>query len=81
MPKFPWFIKRHAYSKEKILLAFEYGLTIARVAQEQKIEMTPELVERAEKMIEGEFLNQTETHIAGNMVPNILSVFELDITK
>jgi NOL1/NOP2/fmu family ribosome biogenesis protein len=81
MSKFPWIIKRNAYSKEKILLAFEYGLAIANVAKEHNIEVTPELVKKAEAMIEGEFLNQSETHLAGNMVPNILSVFELDISK
>lgn len=69
------------YSKEKVLLAFEYGLTIANVAHDNNVEITPELVKKAETMIEGEFLTQTETHLAVNMIPNILSVFELDITK
>lgn len=69
------------FGKEKLLLAFEYGLTIARVAQEQNVELTPEIVKRAEKIIENEFRNQTPTFLATNMVPIILSVFELDITK
>lgn len=72
---------RRGYSIEKVRLAFEYGLTIARTANEMKVELTPELVEKAEKMIEGEFSAQSPTHLAGNMVPNILSVFELDISK
>lgn len=72
---------KEKYSKEKLILAFEYGLTIARTAHEMNVEMTPDLVERAEKMIEGEFSAQSPTHLAGNMVPNILSAFELDIRK
>lgn len=72
---------RRGYSVEKLRLAFEYGLTIATTAHEMKVELTPELVEKAEIMIEGEFTAQSETHLAGNMVPNILSVFELDTTK
>lgn len=69
------------YDRKRTLLAFEYGLTIARVAQEQGVEMTPELVERAEKMIDGEFSTQSASFLAGNMAPNILSVFELDVRK
>lgn len=69
------------YSNEELCLAFEYGLTIAITAHEMKVELTPELVKKAEIMLEGEFTAQSETHLAGNMVPNILSVFELDTTK
>lgn len=69
------------YGKEKLLLAFEYGLTIQRVAYEQKVEMTKEIVERAERVLENEFRNQSATFLATNMVPIILSIFEVDITK
>ncbi len=75
MPKFPFF------GKKKLMLAFEYGVTIARVAQEQGIEMTPALIEKAEIMLEGEARAQTATHMAVNMLPNILSAFELDLSK
>lgn len=67
--------------KKKLFLAFEYGLIVAEIAKQHNIEMTPELVEKAEKMIEGEFFNQRATHLAGNIIPNILSIFELDIRK
>lgn len=69
------------FGKQKLLLAFEYGLTIARTAHDMNRELTPELVEKAEEMILNEARTQTATHMATNMVPNILSVFELDITK
>lgn len=70
-----------SFSREKLLLAFEYGLTIAQVAQKHNVEIDAALVERAERMIEGEFKNQTAEHNAVNMVPNILTVFELDLSK
>lgn len=69
------------YGKKKLRLAFEYGLTIAQTAHEMKVEMTPELIERAEEMIVGEFTDQSAQHVALNMVPNILTAFELDLTK
>lgn len=75
LPRLPFF------GIKKLLLAFEYGLTIARVAHEHNVELTPEIVERAEKMILNEAKIQTPTRMATQMVPNILSVFELDITK
>lgn len=75
MLKLPWF------SRNKLLMAFEYGLLFADVAKQQGVPITPELVKKAEIMIENEFRNQTETHIAGNIVPNLLSVFELDTSE
>ena len=64
------------YNKEKLLLAFEYGLTISDVAKRQGIELTPEIVKRAENLIEKEFKSQTAEYCATHMVPNILAVFE-----
>lgn len=69
------------FGRTKLLLAFEYGLTLARVANENSVELTPEIVVRAEEMIENEAKTQTDTRFATQMVPNILSVFHLDITK
>lgn len=71
--------KKH--DDRKYALAFEYGITVARTAMEQKIELTPEFIERAEKMIAGEFPNKDVHNLAGQMVPNVLSVFELDIRE
>lgn len=69
------------FGKKKIILAFEYGLVLAEVAQKQGVELTPEIVERAERMIENEFQNGTATRLSVDMIPNILSVFELDLSK
>ncbi len=70
-----------AEREKKILLAFEYGLNLSEVAREMKIELTAEHVLRAEKMITSEFENQTASFLAGNMSPNILTVFEFDVSK
>lgn len=63
------------------MLAFEYGLVLAEVAHKQGVELTPEMVDRAEKMIEGEFQNGTPTRISVDMIPNIMTVFELNLDK
>lgn len=73
--------KLKAEREKKILLAFEYGLMLGEVARGMNIELTPEHVKRAEKMIENEFRTQTASFLAGNMQPNLLTVFEFDITK
>lgn len=73
--------RARAEKRAKLLLAFEYGLLLYDVAKQQGVELTPELVTRAEKMIENEFATQDASFLAGNIVPNLLTVFELDITK
>jgi len=73
MPKF--------FGEKKLKLAFEYGMMIANTAHEMEYEITPELMERAEVMLMGEFSSQTAEQLAIDMGPNILSAFELDITK
>lgn len=72
---------KNAELHKKMLLAFEYGVVLHDVARERGVELTPEMIERAEKMIEGEFFSQKSSHLAGNMVPNLLTVFELDIRE
>ena len=69
------------FGAKKLRLAFEYGLTIQRVAYENKIELTAEIVERAETVLVNEFRSQTPTFLATNMVPIILSIFEVDVSK
>lgn len=81
--EFPKFFSRvpFFFGPKKLLLAFEYGLILSELAHKEGVEVTPEMVKRAEKMIEGEFSTQRATHLAGNIVPNIMTVFELDISK
>lgn len=73
MPKF--------FGLKKLKLAFEYGMVLAKTAQEMKVEITPELMEKAEIMLAGEFSSQSAEQLAIDMAPNILSAFELDISK
>lgn len=69
------------FGREKLKLAFEYGMILAKSAQEMKHEITPELMEKAEIMLLGEFQSQTATQLAIDMAPNILSTFELDLSE
>ncbi len=73
MPKF--------YSRQKLLLAFEYALVIADVARTHNVEITPELVKRAEEMLVSEFSKKNPTRLSVDMLPNVLSVFETDLSK
>lgn len=74
-------LKLPFFGRDKLILAFEYGLILAEVAKKQNVELTPEIVIRAEKMLENEFKNQRATFLATNIVPNLMTVFELDVTK
>lgn len=69
------------FGKSKLLLAFEYGVILTQVAKEQGVDVTPEFVKKAEIMIENEFKMKTPTKLAVEMEPNILSIFELDLSK
>ena len=71
-------IKLPFYGKKKLLLAFEYGLTIADVAKQQEVILTPEIVKRVENIIVQEFSNQSATKVACDMAVNILAGFETE---
>lgn len=73
--------RRFWFGKKKLLLSFEYGMIITKTAQEMKVELTPELSERAERMIYHEFTTKNPTRLSVDMIPNIMSIFELDLTK
>jgi len=69
------------FDSKKLRLAFEYGMVLAKTANDMKVEITPELMEKAEVMLIGEFRSQTAERLAIDMAPNILSAFELDQSK
>lgn len=69
------------FGRKKLLLAFEYGVIMAETAVAQKVPLTPQLIEKAERMIEGEFRIQTPTRLAVDIVPNVLTAFELDLSQ
>lgn len=64
------------YGKKKLLLSFEYGLVIAKVAKENNIKLDTELVKRCEEIIVKEFTQKNYKRVALEMVPNILASFE-----
>lgn len=66
------------YSNQKLLLSFEYGLTISEVAKKQKIKLTPEMIKRAEEILIKEFKKESAEKLAIGMIPNILAVFETE---
>lgn len=69
-------LKIPLYSTKKLLLSFEWGIIIADVAKKQKIKLTPEIVKRAEEVIEKEFKSKTPTQLAGEMEIILLSIFQ-----
>jgi len=74
-------LKLPIFGNKKLLLAFEYGIVLAETARAHNVEMTPELIAKAEEMVLNEFKNGTPTRIAVDMIPNIMSTFELDLSK
>ena len=73
--------KSKAERNAKMLLAFEYGISLSEVARKMKIELTADHVKRAEEMMLNEFSTHNASFLAGNMVPNLMTVFEFDISK
>lgn len=69
-------LKIPLYSNQKLRLAFEYGVAIADVAKKEGVELTPEIIKRAEEIIVSEFSSRSASKVACEMVPNLLAVFE-----
>jgi len=65
------------YGNKTVKLALEFGLVLSEVAKEQKVEITPEITERAEKVFLNEIRTQGLESVACQFVPLILSCFEV----
>lgn len=63
------------YNKKRLILAFEYAIALSDVAREQKIELTPEIIKRAENILLKEWHKSPE-RIAVDFTVNILAAFE-----
>ena len=74
-------VKISLFGKKKLLLAFEYGVILSQVAKEHNVELTPEIVKRAEQVLINEFQTKSPTKLAVEMTPNILAIFETDLTQ
>lgn len=68
-------------NNKKLLLAFEYGIILSNVAKAMDVELTTEIVKRAEDMIINEFKGKSPTKLATDMHPNLLSIFETDLNS
>jgi len=64
------------FSEKKLMLAFEYGLVLADVASQKKIELTKEIVLRLENIMKKEFNKKNSTRLAVDMIVNILAALE-----
>ncbi len=64
------------YNEKKALLAFEFGIVLSDVASQLKIEMTQEIVIRAEKMLEKELRYNSPEEFACQMNVLVLAILE-----
>lgn len=64
------------FGKKKLLLAFEFGIVLSDVAKDLNIEMTREIVLRAEKLLENEMRHSTASDFACKMNVYTLAVLE-----
>lgn len=69
-------IKLPVYGNKKLILAFEYGVMISETAKDMKIDLTPEIIKRAENIILKEFRVKNLERLAVDMLINILATFE-----
>lgn len=64
------------FSKKKLILAFEYGVILAKFTQDKNVELTPEIISRCENIIEKEFTTKSANRVALDMIPNLLASLE-----
>jgi len=75
-------LKRSAiYSEKTVLLAFEFGLVLSDVANENKIELTKEISHRAEDVLIQELRDKGFKKTALNFIPLILATLEIEEQK
>lgn len=63
-------------TKRKKLLAFEFGIVLSDVAKQLDIEITKEIVERAEIVLEKELAHNSAEQFACNMNVLVLAILE-----
>lgn len=64
------------YSKAKALLAFEFAIVLSDVAHELKLEVTPEIVKKAEDLLVEELGRGSSEKFAASMNVYVLAVLE-----
>ena len=66
----------NCFGKEKLLLAFEYGIMMSQVAEKQKFNLNTKVVKHAEEVILKEFKDKTPTELASQTLGIVLAIFE-----
>ena len=64
------------FGKKKLFLSFEYGVTLATVAKTLDIELTRDIVQRAEDILIKEFSQKDPGRLATDMATTLLAVLE-----
>lgn len=69
------------FGPKKLRLAFEFGVIMSEVAKGMNMELTPEMVARAEEILLNESKTKSATQFAGEMNACALAAFEPKETK
>jgi hypothetical protein len=69
-------LKLPYFGKQKLELAFEYGIILADVLKSNDKEITKEIVQRMEKILVKECTEKSVSRVALDMIPNILACLE-----
>lgn len=64
------------FGKQKLLLAFEYGVTLAEVAKKNKIKLSLNLMKKAEDILLQEFASKKADALGKDMGFVLLSMLE-----
>jgi hypothetical protein len=65
------------YGNKTLKIAFEFGVVLSEVAKEKEIKLTPEISERAEKILINELNTKGLNATALNFIPLILAALEV----
>jgi len=65
------------YFKRDVLLAFEFGVLLSEASKDLKMVLTPEIMERAEKIFMSEIRKNGFEKTARNFQPLLLACFEV----
>lgn len=71
-------LKLPLYNNTKLRLAFEFGAILSDSAKELNVELTPEIMERAEKIVVNELRTRTASQFACDMNVLVLACFEVN---
>lgn len=64
------------YGDKKLIAAFEFGMLLAEVMRQNENLLTPEIIERAEKILVEEFSTKSHKRVVLDTLPNILAAIE-----